>query len=331
MLNNWINPEEIPYLFNKIRSNPERLLKFISKIPFSKSAKVKNTWSTTNSPPNNWWDIPAVQARWNFLISGDEEIDYCDYITGKYLNNNSSLKALSLGCGSGERELRWAEMSQFASIDAFDLSENRIKYAIQIANQECKGHIINYQVGNIYDIEMQEDFYDIVFAEQSLHHFSPLETLLLKIENTLKHDGYFILNEFVGPTRFQWSDRQLELVNSLIKIFPEKYKKLWNSPLTKPKVIKHSKLSMILRDPSEAIESSNILPLLHEIFDVVEVKGYGGAILHLLLGGIAHHFLDPDDLGQRLLNICFKMEDLLTDSGEIKNDFMVAICRKKRK
>ncbi|NJK40817.1 MAG: hypothetical protein HC934_04645 [Acaryochloridaceae cyanobacterium SU_2_1] len=145
----------------------------------------------------------------------------------------------------------------------------------------------------------------------------------------LKPDGYFIINEFVGPTRFQWTNRQLDIVNSLLNIFPKKYKQLWNSTLIKPKAIKHSQLSMLLRDPSEAVESANILPLLHENFDVVELKGYGGSILHLLFGGIAQHFLNPDVQGAALLKICFEMEDFLISAGEIDHDFMVAVCQKR--
>jgi ubiquinone/menaquinone biosynthesis C-methylase UbiE len=329
MFNNWINHEEIFYLFNKIRRDPQRILKFASKLYASDAEKVKNTWSITNIPPINWWDIPAVQSRWNYLVSGDRDIDYNQYISEKYFKEKHALQALSLGCGGGERELRWTEMDKFNLIDAYDLSKERIDYATKVANQSSYGKQLNYQVGNIYEIDIKDDYYDVIFAEQSLHHFSPLKDLLVKIERTLKADGYFILNEFVGPTRFQWTNRQLGIVNSLLDIFPDKYKKIWNSNSIKPKVIKHSQLSMILRDPSEAIESSNILPLLHEIFDVVEIKGYGGSILHLLFGGIAHHFLTPDNETQELLRICFEMEDFLIKAGEVNHDFIVAVCKKR--
>jgi ubiquinone/menaquinone biosynthesis C-methylase UbiE len=329
MFNNWVNHEEILYLFNKIRSDPQRILKFASKLYASDAEKVKNTWSITNIPPTNWWDIPAVQSRWNYLVSGDRDIDYNQYISEKYFKEKHALQALSLGCGGGERELRWAETNKFNLIDAYDLSSERIDYATKIANHSSYGKRLNYQVGNIYEIDIKNDYYDVIFAEQSLHHFSPLKDLLVKIDRTLKVDGCFILNEFVGPTRFQWTNRQLEIVNSLLDMFPDKYKKIWNSNLIKPKVIKHSQLSMILRDPSEAIESFNILPLLHEIFDVVELKGYGGSILHLLFGGIAHHFLTPDNEAQELLRLCFEMEDFLIKTGEVNHDFVVAICKKR--
>ncbi|KAI9132389.1 class I SAM-dependent methyltransferase [Acaryochloris sp. CCMEE 5410] len=329
MFNNWINPQEIIYLFNRIRNNPGKILKYAAKMHASDSEKVKNTWSNTDTSPTNWWDIPTVQSRWNYLISGNKDIDYNEYIAEKYFKEKHALQALSLGCGGGERELRWAKTNCFSQIEAYDLSPVRIEHAIKAAKQSMYGECLDYRVGNIYEIETKKNLYDVVFAEQSLHHFSPLKELLLKIEDMLKPEGCFILNEFVGPTRFQWTNRQLELVNSILSIFPERFKTLWHSNLLKPKVIKHSQLSMVLRDPSEAIESANILPLLKEIFEVVELKGYGGSILHLLLGGIAHHFLNPDDEAKELLRLCFELEDFLIRTGEIDHDFMVAVCYKR--
>jgi hypothetical protein len=86
---------------------------------------------------------------------------------------------------------------------------------------------------------------------------------------------------------------------------------------------------MVVRDPSEAIESSKILPLLKTNFTVVEQKGYGGTILHLLFNEIAHHFVSPDAEGERLLKMCFSIEDLMLESGEIQPDFIFAVCKKK--
>jgi hypothetical protein len=86
---------------------------------------------------------------------------------------------------------------------------------------------------------------------------------------------------------------------------------------------------MLLLDPSEAVESSRILPLLDEIFEVVEVKEYGGTILALLLNGIAHNFSAQDTVAQQWLNICFTVEDLLLEAGEIQSDFAFVVCKKR--
>ena len=94
-------------------------------------------------------------------------------------------------------------------------------------------------------------------------------------------------------------------------------------------MIRPSRLSMILSDPSEAVESGRILPLLREHYEVTELREYGGAVLHLLFDQIAHHFLDADPRTQRFLDLCFEAEDLLMEEGELASDFVVAVCRRK--
>lgn len=329
MFNNWINFKEISFIISSLWNNPKFLPEMISFLPLKKIDKIKKTWSKTQKPPVNWWDIPAVQKRWNYLISGDYSVGYREYICRKYFFDKKGLLGLSLGCGGGLRELGWAETCKFSHIDAYDLSDTRIKHAIKTATTHTHGSIISFRNGDVSKIELNENSYDVILSESSLHHFSPLPSILHNVHRSLKSDGYFIVNEFVGPTRFQWTDRQLEVVNALLTIIPKRYKKIWNSTMLKRNVLKPSRLRMVLRDPSEAIESSKIVPLLYSIFDVVEMKGYGGSLLQLLFKDIAYHFLDPDDEASHLLDICFKIEDFLIRTGDISNDFIIAVCRKR--
>jgi len=329
MLNNLVNSRDLLRLAKKIgRGQFDRIfLKLTSK----KKEKVKKAWKYTQARPTNWWDIPAVTKRWNYLISGNPKVDYYEYVSRKYFPRKKTLKGLSLACGTGHRELRWAELNKFKKIDAYDLTEERIKYARKQAKKKGYDKIINYQVADVYDIKMQKDFYDVVFAEQSLHHFSPLKEILFRIANFLKPNGFLIVNEFVGPTRFQWTDKQLKIVNNLLLSLPDKYKRRWKSNSIKSKVFRPSRLSMILDDPSEAIESSKILPLLTQIFNVVEIKEYGGTILQLLFSEIAHNFLSDDNETQRLLHLCFEAEDLHLKNKDIQSDFVIVVCRNNKR
>lgn len=263
------------------------------------------------------------------MISGDEQVDYCEHISHKYLADRNALRSLALGCGDGQKILHWAALGKFNCIDAYDLSKERIKFAVDVAKKQGYDRLVNYQVANVYEIEIRPNYYDVVLAEQSLHHFSPLSTILQRVNQFLKPDGYFIVNEFVGPTRFQWTDRQLQVADGLLSILPVKYRTLWNSNVVKTCTYKPGLLRMILADPSEAVESSSILPLLHQMFEVIEIKGFGGNILHLLFDGIAHHFASPDAEAQQWLELCFKVEDALLIEEKLQSDFIVAICRKR--
>jgi len=256
-------------------------------------------------------------------------VDYKAYISRKYLADRQSLQGLSLACGTGHRELGWAALKKFDHIDAYDLSEERILFARRKAYETGYDDIVHFHVNDVYNLPVKKEYYDIVLAEQSLHHFTPLRTIMEQINSFLKPDGFFVINEFVGPTRFQWTDKQLEVTNAILSILPSRYKIRWNSQRTKEKIHRPSRLHMLLSDPSEAVESSKILPLLYDIFDIVEIKGYGGTILALLLDDIAQNFLSAERENDQVLSICFEIEDLLIKNGEIKDDYIVAIGKKR--
>lgn len=86
---------------------------------------------------------------------------------------------------------------------------------------------------------------------------------------------------------------------------------------------------MLLMDPSEAVESSKIMPLLRKVFDIVEVKEYGGTILNLLFSDIAHHFISNDEDAKRILRLCLDIEDLLLELKEVPSDFAFVACKKR--
>ena len=326
MIGNLINIYDIKDFLKIIIRSPSKIINKSRKVLGWKKSRVKKAWAHASNPPDKWWNIPEIRRRWNTIITGDQNVDFREYIAKKYLNGGS-LSALSLGCGYGLTELEWAGQGVFKKIDAYDLSENRIKQAIINAKQKGLSDVLNFHVGdvNVTDIK---DYYDVVIAEGILHHLSPLNEALIKINKFLKPNGYLIINEFVGPTRFQWTKRQLEVINGLLSILPSKYTRLYNSNLYKPRVYKPSLLRMILSDPSEAVESSKIYPLLHEVFDVLEVKEFGGTIHQLLFDGIAHNFLSEDIETKFWLKVCYDIEDRLLMSGNIKSDFIVAVCKK---
>jgi hypothetical protein len=85
-----------------------------------------------------------------------------------------------------------------------------------------------------------------------------------------------VLNEYIGPARFQWTARQLEAVNALRELLPPRYRVRWQDRGLKRRVHRPSRLSMMLYDPSEAVESDRIVPSLDKFFAVVERRDYGG-------------------------------------------------------
>jgi 2-polyprenyl-3-methyl-5-hydroxy-6-metoxy-1,4-benzoquinol methylase len=84
---------------------------------------------------------------------------------------------------------------------------------------------------------------------------------------------------------------------------------------------------VVTLDPSEAIRSEEILPLMQNEFEIIEVKGYGGSLLQFLLAGIAGNFASDDPVSKSLLQMLFQIEDSLIATGDLQHDFAVIVAR----
>src|SRR5262249_15148851 len=154
---------------------------------------------------------------------------------------------------------------------------------------------LRYSVADLNTVQLPRYEYDVVFGIGSVHHVAALEHLLIQVSQCLKPNGYLFLDEYVGPNQFQWPDSQLSIINEQIALMPERYKvALTEPPHLKGPVKRYTVEEMNAVDPSEAIRAAHILPLVSLFFDVMEVKGCGGSLLHLLLEHIAGNFDDSD-------------------------------------
>lgn len=327
MFNNYINIYDLQRAFEKIKQG--ELSKILSAIiPLNKSEKIRSAWKHHISPPKNWWDIPQVQKRWNYLVTGNPEITIYNYTAQKFLSAKN-LSALSLCCGTGHNEINWAKTEVFSNICAFDLSPDRIAEANQSAKKENLDSILSFKVDDAVNLELEDKHFDVIIADGALHHLTPLHDIVKKFSYSLKKDGLLILKEFVGASRFQWSDAQLNYVAELLSMLPDKYKKRWKSKSIKNKHYRPSRLSMILSDPSEAVESSNILPVLNNHLELIELKPMGGCILQLAFNDIAHNFINSDEETSKWINTCFDFEDSLLNSNKLESDFVFAVYKKR--
>jgi hypothetical protein len=85
---------------------------------------------------------------------------------------------------------------------------------------------------------------------------------------------------------------------------------------------------MLISDPSEAVESESIIPVIHSWFEVLEEKRIGGDLLMMVLKDIAHHFITGDLEAKEILKRLFEEEENYLMN--VKNpDFIFGVYRKK--
>lgn len=271
-----------------------------------------------------WMAHPMVRARINTLISGDPECDAYGRLERLYREQRWQLPiadAVSLGCGFGNLERDLAGRGLVRRIIAYDLAEKAVAQARRLA-AEAGLTGLRYEVADLDALALPPASADAVFTHQSVHHVENLETLYATIRDALRPGGVFHLHEFVGPTRFQWTDAQLDLVNGLLDELPPRLRRL-PSGAPKPAVRCPTVAEMIAADPSEAIRSADIPSALKSCFEIVEARPIGGAVLHLALGDIAQNF-DPNSAEDRcVLEHFFAVEDRAMREGVIGSDFVI--------
>lgn len=296
-----------------------------SKFKVKSSSRTKSKWDFYDST-SDFWLIPEMQEHWNTIISGDKHIQYEDYVAQKYLNGKSNLKMLSIGCGAGSHERRFAKYNCFSSIEAVDVSPESISSAKKIAEDEDLD--IKYHLGDFKKIDFLKESYDLILFSSSLHHFdSVFSTLQDYVKPLLSKEGILVVFEYVGPNRLQWTKKQLFKSNELLANLPKKYKLLYDYKTVKRKVYRPGILRMLLVDPSEAPDSENIVSSLNSIFKVLEQKDLGTNICHLLLKGIAHNFVNNEPQTKKLISFLITEETKFVKEN-LSSDEIFGIYRK---
>lgn len=292
-------------VYHKIRQ--VGLPKLLSKFKFSSSARITSKWDSYVSK-SDFWLIPDIQKRWNKKISGDENNIYEAYVCTKYFAGQSNLKLLSIGCGEGLHDRNFAKHSCFSHIDAIDISQGSIQKAIEKAARENLK--INYFVGDFKSVNFEKEAYDVILFDSSLHHFSDVKaTLEQDVKPLLKENGKVVVFEYCGPNRLQYTSKQLQKANEILQSLPKKYKLLYDNTSYKNKVYRPGLLRMFLVDPSEAPDSSAIPSSVNAVFQKLEEHQLGWNILHILLKGISHNFINDEPETKELLHKLFREED----------------------
>ena len=299
------------------------------------SAKVADFWGNNaeNKPKAvecHWTDSDIIMKHYiHPTITGTMHENWFIWVKNNYFKVPAE-KALSLGCGDGCLERHGASANVFKHCDAFDIAQRAIEIAKEKAREMDILEKVHYEALDLNNITLEKNRYDVVFCSMSLHHIVNLERLFREIEKSLKDDGLLIINEYIGPNRFQWTDLQLEISNDLLKILPEKYR---HDPITnsiRKEISRTTVEYMDSIDPSEAVRSRDIIPLMEQRFDVINRIDYGGTLVNLLLDNIIVNFDERKSEDLAILKLLFYLEKKMISNEMLPSDFTMIVSRKKR-
>jgi SAM-dependent methyltransferase len=283
-------------------------------------------WSAqTRSGIVTWQDHPVVIGHVNRRVSGDPRVNWLSFFA-RELGGEGFDYALNLGCGFGGLEAHAFSIGLVKRFHSIDVSEA----AVASARERLGGRPVEFEISDINRITLQPETYDVVFASGSLHHFVELERVLDQVSLGLKPGGLFVLNEYVGPSRFQWKDDQLRVVNELLSALGPGFRRDLRRGFRTRRRIFRGPLDETSRDsPFEAARSEEIVALVAERFDIVLRRDYGGALLHPLLDGITGNFDPGREEHNALIGRLAALEEKLERAGVIGSDFTMIVARKR--
>jgi 2-polyprenyl-3-methyl-5-hydroxy-6-metoxy-1,4-benzoquinol methylase len=287
--------------------------------------RVLSTWGSVRETSGHWYDVPLVVEHRRRRAGDGRWSDHVERFVATHLEGLGDLTALSVGCGTGEKELRWARSGVLAWLDAFDLTEALVDAAAAAAANAGLGDTTNFFVGDLFELPLGHERYDVIIFEDSLHHLSPMAEAIRRTDALLVPGGYVVVNEYVGPNRQQMTKRTRTVANGLLGAIPARYRRQTNGSV-KQQITTASRLRMIVRDPSEAPESEAMLRFLGERFELLESTLLGGTLTYPLLDGIAQNFADEE--GQSILGAILALEDALIEAGDVPSDYVFATYRK---
>ncbi len=262
------------------------------------------------------------------LISTNPHEGWLEWFINNFLPNKPYERGLDLGCGSGAIETLAFQLDLFKRIDGFDISKTAISQAKNQSHTYGYSHKVRYKCQDLASVELPREAYDTVFMSMTLHHVLELEAVLQKIKDGKKKDGYFVLHEYIGENRFQWTDAQIEHGNRLLNLLPDELRVDCGTNEVRKTFDKPPLSLMVKLDPSEAIRSADIMGLVSVYFDIVNRRDYGGTILQPLLGNIIHNF-KPEQVPEHaeLLNLLFEEEQKLIRDGILQSNFTVLVLK----
>jgi SAM-dependent methyltransferase len=296
---------------------------------------VPDLWSTLQQqradefPVLGWLDSPLLQQIYVLpKIVGSSHGNWLRWLV-EHLGIPRNGRWLSIACGAGGLELFAADEGLVGHLEGVDIAPGAIELARRAAAERGLGNV-SFRVADVERERLPEAAYDVILCGMGLHHIRRLEYFYEEAAQALRPGGYILLNEFVGPSQWQWSDAQLAAANTLLAALPERLRR---NPVTgRPKEPEERPRIawMTAVDPSESIRSAELLPLLERQFSLPVRRDYGGALLGRLLEYIVGNFDPERQEDVELLRLLCGAEEALMAAGAIGSDFAVAAAHNGR-
>lgn len=284
-----------------------------------------------------WWESPTVRRHLNQLLwpsAGDGIDEGLIQLARRRLEERGQpagrplQRGISVGGGQGIKEMLLLQANLVEEMVVYELSELRIAEGRARAEAQGLKHRIRFVRGDA--LAEDQGPYDLVHWNNALHHMLDVDRAVAWSHQVLREGGLFYLDDFVGPTRFQWSSASLAVASALRGRLPERYLADPRRPgkRLEPRVLRPNPETLARHDPSEAAQSSRILSAVRTYFPDAEIQATGGIVYNLVLSDVLANFDEADPVDRGRLEQLLDLDYALTKVPGLETHYAVALAFK---
>ena len=278
----------------------------------------------------NWWSSKYLAPRIQQLLgySGGHTF-YLNPILAAAAKNKRVTVA-SIGSGDGEVENALAKLLHEKNIRnvkivGFELSSELVSKAKNKANALGVSKTVSFK-----SIDVNKSFasskFDLIIANQVLHHIINLEQLLDSCHASLKDDGLLMTRDMIGKNGHQcWPEAKI-VVDKIWSEMPERYKLNCRNGENSAEFpnIDFSKWGF------ERTRSQDILPLINERFGYSHFYAFGGIVERFINRAYGPNYSSKVEEDTDFVDGIQKINDELIDNKKITPTQMVAYFSKRK-
>jgi SAM-dependent methyltransferase len=281
-----------------------------------------------------WWESARVRAHVNQLVCGQRCAGPSEgllrLLSQRLVERGITTplaSAISIGGGHGYKESLLLEAGLVERFEIYELSPARVRAGRAQAEAQGLAERLRFVEGDAFSLARGRRF-ALVHWNNALHHMLDVDRALAWSREVLAPGGVLFLDDFVGPDRFQWSRRTLELASAVRARLPERFLRDPERPgASLARVLKRPHAgALAAADPSEAAQSSRILPSLRVHFPGRELILTGGAVYNLALKDALANFDEDVREDQAALDALLDLDALLTGLGLVESHYAVALA-----
>ncbi len=223
-------------------------------------------------------------------------------------------RILSVGCGAAYNERHLATRFPDRTFVGIDIADETLEAAREqseaagITNLELEQHDFN-------NLDLIQDEFALVLGIAAIHHVENLEGFWDACAHGLRPGGAVVAQEYIGASRFQWTDAQLELGCQVLSELPCAHTVHHSTVRRIPVEV------LVELDPSEAVRSDELMSTLKQRLKLVSYHGAGCGLLQPVLIDQLHTFDPTNWQHNTLLAKLFEREEEWMKSGALTDSF----------